>query len=55
MAVQRERMVHRRNSAVTPCADTGPWEAKARMDTGEAIVQRNTAHKATQDSGSSPE
>ena len=48
-------MAHRRNSAVIPCADTGPWGALARMDTSEAIVQRNTAHKATQDSGSSPE
>ena len=51
-AMQRGAMVHRRNSTVTPCSDTGSWEAKARMDTGEAIAQRNTTHKATQDSRS---
>ena len=45
-------MVQRRVCAVTPCADTGPWEALAGMDNSEAAVQRNTPHKAAQDSGS---
>ena len=35
-----------------PALDAGPWEALAGMDTSEAIAQRNTAHKATQDSRS---